>query len=114
PQATFNEREIKAQTSALDKADVWGLDFRFKDPRMIVVTYPGRGTRVFWYMWYQVINRTDKPQWFSPRFELVTHDHPAVYADEVLPAVVEEISKREDPTGYQKIKNAVSIAEKQI
>lgn len=113
-QSANNEREIKAQTSALDKSDVWALDFRFKDPRMIVVNYPGRGTRVFWYMWYQVINRTGKPHKISPRFELVTLDNPAVYNDEVLPAVVDAVRKREDPTGYQKIKNSVTISETAI
>jgi hypothetical protein len=106
---SFNEREVKAQTSALDRTDVVALDFRFKDPRMIVANYPGRGTRVFWYLWYQVINRTGKPYKFSPSFELVTLDNPAVYKDEVLPAVVEAIRKIEDPTGYQKIKNSVTI-----
>jgi hypothetical protein len=113
-QSSFNEREVKAQTSALDKSDVWAMDFRFKDPRMIVVNYPGRGTRVFWYVWYQVINRTGKPHKVSPRFELVTLDNPAVYGDEVLPAVVDEIRKVEDSTGYQKIKNSVTISENAI
>src|SRR4051794_2258445 len=78
-QTGFGEREVKAQTSALDKSDVRALDFRFKDPRMIVFDYPGKGTRVFWYLWYQVVNRTDKPYPFAPRFELVTLDNPAVY-----------------------------------
>jgi hypothetical protein len=65
-------------------------------------------------MWYQVINRTGKAQKFAPRFELVTLDNPAVYGDEVLPAVVDEIRKVEDPTGYQKIKNSVDIADNPI
>ena len=113
-QSTFNEREVKTQKSALDTPETWAMDFRFKDPRMIVVNYPGRGTRVFWYMWYQVINRTDKAQTFAPTFELVTLDNPAVYHDEVLPAVIDKIRKVEDPTGYQKIKNSVTIAEQKI
>ena len=109
-QSNFNEREVKSDVSALDKADVWALDFRFKDPRLIKVNYPGRGTRIFWYMWYQVINRTGKPQEFGPTFELVTLDNPGVYVDEVLPAVVEAIKRIEDPTGYQDIKNSVTIS----
>jgi hypothetical protein len=113
-QSSFNEREIKSQKSALDKSDVYAMDFRFKDPRMIVVNYPGRGTRVFWYLWYQVINRDGKPHRFQPTFELVTLDNPAVYNDEVLPIVVDAIRKVEDPTGYQKIQNSVSIAGKDI
>jgi hypothetical protein len=113
-QFTFNEREVKSQVSALDKADVWAFDFRFKDPRLIKVNYPGRGTRIFWYMWYQVVNRTGEPQTFAPEFELVTLDHPGVHKDEVLPAVVDAIKRIEDPTGYQDIKNSVTISSKEI
>src|SRR5690349_15467535 len=69
---TFNEREVRSKPSALDKADVWTLDFRFKDPRLIKVNVPGRGNRIFWYLWYQVINRTGEPRTFYPDFELVT------------------------------------------
>jgi hypothetical protein len=110
-QQAFNEREVKSQASALDQADVFAMDFRFKDPRMIVVNYPGKGTRVFWYLWYQVINRTGKLR--SPtalQFELVTLDNPALYRDDVLPVVVDAIRKVEDPTGYQKIKNSVTLS----
>jgi hypothetical protein len=109
-QFNFNEREVKADVSALDKAEVWAFDFRFKDPRLIKVNYPGRGTRIFWYLWYQVINRTGKPQKFVPKFELVTLDNPGVYPDEVLPAVVDAIKRIEDPTGYQDIKDSVTIS----
>jgi hypothetical protein len=107
---TFNEREIRSHASALDKADVWTLDFRFKDPRLIKVNIPGRGQRICWYLWYQVINRTGQPRTFQPSFELVTLDHPAVYKDEILPCVLEAIRKREDPTGYQNIKDSVTMA----
>ncbi len=109
---TFNEREVKSEASPLDdpKLDVWALDFRFKDPRLIKVHVPGRGTRICWYLWYQVINRTKEPRLFIPDFELVTLDPPAVYHDEILPSVQEAIKKIEDPTGYQKIRNSVTIA----
>lgn len=109
---TFNEREVKSEPSPLDdpKLDVWALDFRFKDPRLIKVHIPGRGTRICWYMWYQVINHTKEPRTFIPDFELVTLDTPGVYRDEVLPSVQEAIKKIEDPTGYQDIKNSVTIA----
>lgn len=109
-QFTFNEREVKSEVSALDKADVWALDFRFKDPRLIKVNYPGRGTRIFWYFWYQVINRTGEPRVFVPQMELVTLDNPGIYKDEDLPAVVDAIKRIEDPTGYQDIKNSVTIS----
>src|SRR5262245_47338610 len=114
--ATYNEREVKSEASPLDdpKADVWSLDFRFKDPRLIKVNIPGRGTRICWYMWYQVINRTKEPRLFIPDFELVTLDNPGVYRDEVLPAVQEAIKKVEDPSGYQDIRNSVTIAAEPI
>lgn len=109
-QTTFNEREIRSLPSEVDKkAEVWGLDFRFKDPRLIKVNVPGRGTRICWYLWYQVINRTGEPRRFIPSFELVTHDYPGVYHDEVLPTVEEAIRKLEDPTGYLNMKNSVTI-----
>jgi len=115
-QTTYNEREVKSEPSALDdpKLDVWSLDFRFKDPRLIKVNVPARGTRICWYMWYQVVNRTKEPRTFIPDFELVTLDHPASYHDEVLPAVEDAIRKIEDPTGLLDIKNSVTIAAKPI
>jgi len=113
---TFNEREIKSEGSDTEdlKSGVWALDFRFKDPRLIKVNVPGRGTRICWYLWYQVINRTKEPRLFIPDFELVTHDTPGVYHDEVLPSVQDAIKKIEDPTGYQDIKNSVTIAAQPI
>jgi hypothetical protein len=117
-QTTYNEREVKSEASALDdpKLDIWSLDFRFKDPRMIKVNVPGRGTRICWYLWYQVINRSKAPRTFIPDFELVTTDgaSAATYHDEVLPSVEDAIRKLEDPTGYQDIKNSVTIAAKPI
>lgn len=113
-QFSFNEREIKSQHSQLDKTDVWAFDFRFKDPRLIKVNIPGRGTRICWYLWYQVINRTGEPRHFIPDFELVTLDPPAVYYDEILPPAEDAIRRVEDPTGYQDIKNSVIIGKDKI
>ncbi len=113
-QNNFNEREVKSQASTLDKAGVWSLDFRFKDPRLIKVHVPGRGTRIYWYLWYQVINRTGEPRMFVPDFELVTLDYPSVHHDLDSPTVVEAIQRIEDPTGYQDIKNSVTISSKKI
>jgi hypothetical protein len=111
---TFNEREVKTDPSALEKKDIWALDFRFKDPRLIKINIPGRGTRVCWYLWYQVINRTGEPRTFIPDFDLVTLDTMESYPDEVLPKVEEAIRKLEDPTGYQDIKNSVTITSQPI
>jgi hypothetical protein len=109
----YNEREVKPQTNVQDRDDIWVLDFRFKDPRIITVDIPGRGKKVVWYLWYQVLNyetATNKePHTFIPDFELVTHDIPGVYHDQVLPKVQEAIRRVEDPTGYLDIKNSVTI-----
>jgi hypothetical protein len=110
---TFNEREVKAeglQAAEEAKTGDWTLDFRFKDPRLIKVNIPARGTRICWYMWYQVINRTKEPRTIFPAFELVTLDFPGNYVDEPLPSVLEAIKKIEDPTGYQDIKDCVTIS----
>ena len=105
-----NEREVKTAPTRGDKSDIYALDFRFKDPRIIKVHIPGRGTRICWYLWYQVINRTEKPRKFRPIFELVTHDYPAIYKDESgLLSVEEAIRKLEDPSDYQKIKSTYAI-----
>jgi hypothetical protein len=107
---TPNEREVKSAPSKLDKIGVWAMEFRFKDPRILKVKRPGRGERIVWYMWYQVTNRSGKPQTIQPAFELVTLDHPALYRDQILITAEEAIRKLEDPSGYQDIKNTVLIS----
>ncbi len=114
PQAGHNEREVKSEIGEMDKADVWTMDFKFKDPRIIKAHVPGRGTRLCWYLWYQVINRTGQPRTFIPDFELVTQDFYGSWHDEVLPSVQAEIQKLEDPNNYHEIKNSVTIALKPI
>ncbi len=109
-QTGFNEREVKSQPSQLDKIGVWAMDFRFKDPRILKVKLPARGERVCWYLWYQVINRSEKPQEIQPYFELVTLDQPGIYRDEILITAEEKIKAIEDPTGYQNIRNAVLMS----
>jgi hypothetical protein len=111
-----NVREVKPAPNVQDPDDisnpnsqVWVLDFRFKDPRLIKVNVPGRGQKVCWYLWYQVINNTKEPRTFYPDFELVTQDKNTVHHDQILPQVQEAIRKLEDPTDYYKIKNTVSI-----
>jgi hypothetical protein len=110
----FNEREVPPQANVQDKENIWVLDFRFKDPRLITVDIPGRGRKVVWYLWYQVINNTGEPRTFIPEFELVTHDKPGVYHDQVLPKVQEAIRRVEDPTQHLDIKNSVTIASEPI
>lgn len=104
-----NERIAPPRINPQDKEDIWLLDFKFKDPRTIVVDIPGRGKTVCWYLWYEVINRTGAPRFFHPTFDLVTLDRNTVHTDEVLPTVEEAIRKLEDPNGYLKLKNSVTI-----
>jgi hypothetical protein len=117
-----NEREVKPQPNAQDKDDiakadskVWVLNFRFKDPRLITVEVPGRGRKVCWYLWYQVINYTKEPHTFYPEFELVTHDKVnRPFRDQILPKVQEAIQKVEDPTNFYHIRNSVTMAAEPI
>jgi hypothetical protein len=110
----FNERDVKKQPNVQDTEDVWVLDFKFKDPRLITVDIPGRGRRVVWYLWYQVINYTKEPRTFIPDFELVTTDKNTIHHDQVIPKAQEAIRRIEDPTGYLDIKNSVTIATQPI
>jgi hypothetical protein len=110
-----NERYVKPGTNVQDgdaarNSRLWVLDFKFKDPRLIKVNIPARGERICWYLWYQVINYTGQPRTFIPDFELVTQDTNMTYMDQVLPAAQEAIQKLEDPTGFYKIKNSVTIS----
>ena len=116
-----NERLVRPESNAQDADDihsptskVWVLDFKFKDPRLIKVDVPGRGQKVCWYLWYQVINNTALPRTFIPDFELVTTDRNTVHHDQILPKVQDAIRQLEDPTDYLKIKNSVTIAAEPI
>ena len=113
--ANPNERVVNPGGNVQDadaerNGKLWVLHFKFKDPRLIKVNIPGRGQKVCWYLWYQVINRTGEPRTFIPDFELVTHDTRMVYRDQILPAVQEAIARVEDPRGFYKIKNSVTIS----
>jgi hypothetical protein len=111
-QTSYNEREAKIMVNVEDPGkDLWVLDFRFKDPRVITVDIPGRGRTVCLYLWYQVINNTEAPRNFVPDFELVTLDRPAVYKDQILPKVQKAIQDVEDPTRHLTILNSVEIAD---
>jgi hypothetical protein len=116
-----NERVVKPEANAQDADDIyspnskiWVLDFKFKDPRLIKVDVPGRGQKICWYLWYQVINNTSQPRTFIPDFELVTSDRNTVHHDQILPKVQDAIRRLEDPTDFLKIKNSVTIAAEPI
>lgn len=114
-----NERYIKPGVNVDDKdtqrtVGLWTLDFKFKDVRTLTVNIPGKGNRICWYLWYQVINRTGEPRTFIPQFELVTHDTRMNYQDQILPSAFEAIRKIEDPTNFFKLKNSVTISAEPI
>jgi hypothetical protein len=114
-----NERYIKPGINVADKdtqrtVGLWTLDFKFKDLRTITVNIPGKGNRICWYLWYQVINYTGEPRTFIPQFELVTHDTRMNYPDQILPTAFEAIRKIEDPTNFFKLKNSVTISAEPI
>src|SRR5260370_40737514 len=119
--ANPNERDVKPEPNALDPDNIntpngrlWVLDFKFKDPRLIKVDVPGRGQKVCWYLWYQVINNTGEPRLFIPEFELKTRDKETVHHDHVLPAGQDKIIALEDPNDYLHIKNTVTISAESI
>ena len=93
-----------------DEDGPWVMNFRFKDPRLIVADVPARGKKVCWYLWYQVINYTGKPRTIFPIFELVTRDRSTRHRDQFLPTVAEQIKLREDPRNYYKIKHFSAIS----
>ena len=127
--ANPNEREVKPGPSPQDKDDInkkdgkiWVLDFKFKDPRLVKVDIPGRGQKVCWYLWYQVINYTGKPRRFIPEFEVRTIDQNTIHKDQILPKVQKAVIRLEDPTadpddpesGFYRIKNSVTIGKEEI
>ena len=83
-----------APSEAAPQADIattaWQLDLRFKDPQRITLRLPGDDyDTTFWYVLYDVTNRTGKDVDFFPSFRIVTDTlqvvegganvHPLVY-----------------------------------
>ena len=63
--------------AAAPKADIattaWQLDLEFFDPQRITLVLPGdKHETTFWYVLYQVTNRTGKDVEFYPSFRIVT------------------------------------------
>lgn len=111
----FNERVVEKLASPEDReANIWMLDFHFKDPRIIPVTIPGSKNPNSWYLWYQVSNATGEARSFSPRFVWVSHDENTVHADKVLHTVQKEVQRIEDPEKILDIKNSFTISKDPI
>ncbi len=92
----FSERWIDASLLPRDKQGIWVLDFAFKPVRIISTEVDGKRRQVH-YLYYQVVNRTGKPRMFVPQFTIVTDTGKRI-EDTVLPKVVDQIQRREDPS----------------
>jgi len=85
---------VRAAPKAAATSQAWQLEFRFEDPKRLVVRLPGEDKpRVYWYMLYKVINNSGRDVQFLPTFEIVTDTLKVVRAE---PGV--------DPTIFKAIK----------
>jgi hypothetical protein len=111
----FNERVVEKLSSPEDRdANIWMLDFHFKDPRVIPVNIPAKGVENVWYLWFQVSNATGEPRNFNPRFVWVCHDENSVHPDRILHTAQKAIQKIEDPENILDIKNTWTISKDPI
>lgn len=96
----YNWRFADSAVLPRDQKSIWVLDFAFKPMRIVDVDLPGKGRRKLHYMYYRVVNRSDKPLMFVPQFSLVTTDTnpPKRYEDKPIPEAVRVIQAREEPT----------------
>jgi hypothetical protein len=118
---------------------IWNLEFAFKPVRLIQVDVPqpsGKMQRkLIWYMVYRIrylgndlkpdattdnwghpFYQTDQvshqTRFFFPRFELASHDQGKAYQDRIIPAAVQQITKRE--SRGEKLLNSVEISQEPI
>ena len=92
--AGYNVQMAYAALLPRDKAGIWVLDFAFKPVRLRTVEVDKK-RRTIHYLYYRVVNHTDEPRMFVPRFSLVT-DTGQRLEDAVLPQAVPIIQARED------------------
>lgn len=114
PGLGFNERQVDKTKNPEDTAGIWMLDFNFKDPRVVTVDLPGRGRRIVWYLWYQIINNTGAPRKFEPTFVWVSQDTDKVSYDQILPKAQAVVQRLEDADNIFDLKNSVTIAKEPI
>jgi hypothetical protein len=76
----------------------WELDFTFHDPQRIVVKAAGdENVTVYWYVLYEVTNRTGQDVDFYPSFRLVTDTLKVVEGGlDVSPRVYDAIQSRHE------------------
>ena len=86
--------------TAAPKTDIattaWQLDLEFYDPQRITLRLPGdEHETTFWYVLYQVTNRTGKDVEFYPSFRIVTDTLQVVEGGtEVSPTVYDAVKAR--------------------
>jgi hypothetical protein len=108
-------RKVDPITLPLDKGQVWTLHFAYLPVRITEVTTADGKTHRAWYMVYRVWNTHDTPVQFVPEFELVTKDGELrTFLDEPQPLALEQIRRREDPTGELKLKSSIGIMKEKI
>jgi hypothetical protein len=111
----FNERVVEKLASPEDRdANIYMLDFHFKDPRIVRVNVPKKGETNVWYLWYQVSNQTGEPRNFNPRFVWVAHDINQTFQDQVLHTAQNEIKKIEDEQNILNIKNSWTVSKEPV
>jgi hypothetical protein len=99
--AGYNVQMVDTALLPRDKEGIWVLDFSFKPMRLRTIDLPGtgsgtsKGRKVIHYLYYRVINHTDKPRMFVPQFSLVTDTRQRL-EDAVIPQAIPIIQARED------------------
>ena len=79
----------------------WELNFTHSDPKRIVVEVPDSGVpKAFWYMTFNVVNKTDREQMFLPVFELLMRDGQVIRSDDKIPAHVFDAIKLRERIKY--------------
>jgi hypothetical protein len=97
---------VSAALLPRDKEGIWVLDFHFKPLRIRTVEIPGKGRRAVYYLYYKVVNHTDKPRMFVPQFIMVNEEGKK-FEDQVIPQAIPLIQAREDAT--VPVRGAVNI-----
>jgi hypothetical protein len=79
----------------------WELNFTHAMPKRIVVEVPDSNIpKAFWYITYNVINKTDREQMFLPVFEMMLRDGSVIRSDDNIPAKVFDAIKQRERIKY--------------
>ena len=138
PATLPNSRTLQALADhVMFRRTIWGLEFSFKPLRMLEVDLPGESgpqRKLVWYLVYRVVNpgghaqptRTENGTYevqasadlairFLPLLVLETNEFatgPQTYVDQILPAAVAAIRRREDLR--RPLLNSVEISQRRI